>query len=194
VLGDAACDDVPSGVMTEAARRATVCRLCGGELWDVVGRGVHPLCADERELWWTAADIGAAARMIARRAEPRKPLPDKDSAESPNAAVNAVCSLLVGDPSNRRSLEEVVYAIVRSAADDIFWRTTANTMRPYIPHATNPAMIGATVRTLVQKGILSETGRYVRCTDRTAGNYGKPQKVYELNADLLERMMFGGDG
>lgn len=179
--------------MSETPRRATVCRICGGELWDVVGRGVHPLCADERELWWTAADIGAAVRVVARRAEARKPLPAEDSDESPNAAVDAVCALLVGDPSNRRSLEEVVYAIVRSAADDVLWRTTANTMRPYIPQATNPAMVGATTRTLVAKGVLTWTGRWVPCDDRTAGNYGKPQKVYELNADLLECLVFGED-
>ncbi|MEV6609917.1 hypothetical protein [Kutzneria sp. NPDC051319] len=177
--------------MTEV-RRATVCRVCGGELWDVVGRGVHPLCTDERELWWTAADIGAAVRVVARRAEARKPLPASKT-DPPNKAVDAVCALLVGDPSNRDSLEAVVSAVLRSAADDVFWRTTANTMRPYIPKSTNPAVVGATVKSLIGLGLLSDTGRYVECDDRTAGNHGKPQRVYEMNADLLEHMVFGED-
>lgn len=159
------------------ARRARVCRVCGYRLNDVSGRGVHPLCADESELWWSAEDLAEAGRMIARRAGAASP--------PPNHVVTAVAALVEGDAEHRDDVEVVVSAILRHAAQDPLWRTTANGWRPNLT-VKNPSVVGSTVRSLVAAGLLRPTGRYVRCTDVASGNGGKPQPVYEVDLSVLE--------
>ncbi|XVV06314.1 hypothetical protein ACQPW3_13360 [Actinosynnema sp. CA-248983] len=151
--------------------------MCGYRLNDVSGRGVHPLCADESELWWSAEDLAEAGRMIARRAGAASP--------PPNWVVTAVCGLIDGEPDNRDDVEAVVSAILRDAAADPLWRTTANGWRPDLT-TKNPSVVGSTVRSLVAARLLRPTGRYVRCTDVASGNGGKPQPVYEVDLSVLE--------
>lgn len=159
------------------ARRARVCRVCGYRLNDVSGRGVHPLCADPEEIWWTQHDLDQAARTIARRAVAQSP--------APNDVVAAVCSLIVIDPRNREHVEAVVSAILRDAATDPLWRTTANGWRPHLPSWIRPGVVGSTVQRLVAVGLLTPTGQYVRCSDTEARNGGKPQPVYEVDVTAL---------
>lgn len=166
---------------TQSTRRATVCRVCGYRLLDVSGRGVHPLCDTSDELWWTPMDTAEATRAIARRAIAASP--------APNDLVAAVCALLVIDPSNRDHVEAVVSAVIHSAANDSpLWRTTANSWRPLLPIWIRPALVGATVQRLVSLGLLRPTERWVRCDDIHSGNRGKPQRIYELDTELLDHI------
>ncbi|KJK46346.1 hypothetical protein UK23_23815 [Lentzea aerocolonigenes] len=160
------------------AHTARLCRVCGYSLNDVSGRGVHPLCADPEEIWWTRHDLDQAVRTIARRAIAQSP--------GRNDVVAAVCSLMVIDPSNRQHVEAVVSAILRDAGSDPLWRTTANGWRPYLPSWVRPGVVGATVQRLVAVKLLRPTGQYVRCSDTEARNGGKPQPVYAVDVTALE--------
>jgi hypothetical protein len=138
---------------------------------------VHPLCADPEEIWWTQHDLDQAARTITRRAIAQSP--------APNDVVAAVCSLIVIDPRNREHVDAVASAILRDAATDPLWRTTANGWRPHLPSWIRPGVVGSTVQRLVAVGLLTPTGRYVRCSDTEARNGGKPQPVYEVDITAL---------
>lgn len=135
------------------------------------------MCADPEEIWWTRHDLDQAARTIARRAIAKSP--------APNDVVAAVCSLMVIDPRNREHVEAVVSAILRDAATDPLWRTTANGWRPLLPSWVRPGVVGSTVHRLTAVKLLKPTGQYVRCSDTEARNGGKPQPVYEVDVTAL---------
>ncbi|MGI8310699.1 hypothetical protein [Saccharopolyspora hattusasensis] len=106
----------------------------------------------------------------------------------PNDMVAAVCALIAGDPRNHDHVEAVVSAVLRDAAGDSQWQTTANGWRPLLPSWIRPPTIGATVQRLVAIGMLRPTGRYSRCTDTRSGNRGKPQPVYAVDLGLLDSL------
>ncbi|MEO6082545.1 MAG: hypothetical protein ABIQ18_05495 [Umezawaea sp.] len=160
------------------ASSARLCRVCGYRLTEVSGRGVHPLCVDEDELWWSTHDLEAAVRSVAHQAASTR--------SASGDVVAAVCSLIAGDPRNHEHVRAVVSAILRDASEDPFWRTTANGWRPHLPAWLRPATVGATVQRLIAAGLLRPTGRYVRCTDTASGNRGKPQPVYEIDVTALD--------
>lgn len=97
----------------------------------------------------------------------------------------SLLALLVLDPRNSDHVRAVVSVIVLDAVGDSWRETTANRWRPVLPTWIKPAVVGATVQRLRAAGLLVPTGKYVKCTDRSAGNGGKPQPVYRLNLAAL---------
>ncbi|CRK55460.1 hypothetical protein [Alloactinosynnema sp. L-07] len=95
--------------------------------------------------------------------------------------VAGVAALLAVDPRNADHVQAVATVIVCDALADPFRETTANRWRPLLPPWVRPPVVGATVQRLLAAGVLVPTGRYVRCTDRTGRNRGKPQPVYSLD-------------
>jgi hypothetical protein len=106
----------------------------------------------------------------------------------------ALLALLVLDPRNTDHVRAVTSAIVIDAMGNARRETTANRWRPVLPTWINPAVVGATVQRLRAAGLLAPTGKYVKCTDRSAGNAGKPQPVYRLNLAALTEPTSVGPG
>lgn len=114
---------------------------------------------------------------VARRAPAVPPVPGDELA--------SLLALLVLDPRNTDHVRAVVSVIVLDAMGNSWRETTANRWRPVLPTWIKPATIGATVQRLRAAGLLVPTGKYAKCTDRSAGNGGKLQPVYRLNLAAL---------
>lgn len=106
----------------------------------------------------------------------------------------SLLALLVLDPRNADHVRAVVAVIVLDAMGNSWRETTANRWRPVLPTWIKPAVVGATVQRLRAAGLLVPTGKYVRCTDRAAGNVSKPQPVYRLNLVALTEPTSAGPG
>ncbi|MGH3762947.1 hypothetical protein [Actinophytocola sp.] len=106
----------------------------------------------------------------------------------------SLLALLVLDPRNTDHVRAVVSVIVLDAMGNSWRETTANRWRPVLPTWIRPAVVGATVQRLRAAGLLVPTGKYVKCTDRAAGNAGKPQPVYRLNLTALTEPTSAGPG
>lgn len=119
-----------------------------------------------------AALTGAAVELAADLV----PLP----LEYPDV-VSDIAALIAGDPRNHEHVQAVVAAIVDDALGDPFRETTANRWRTALPPWLRPAVIGATVRRLIEADVLVATGRYARNTDVAGRNRGKLQPIYALN-------------
>lgn len=110
------------------------------------------------------------------------------SSPAPNDMVASVCALITGDPRNADHVEAVVSAVLRSAASDPHWETTANGWRPLLPPWIRSATIGGTVQRLIAIGLLRPTGRFSRCSETRSRNRGKPQPVYAVDLAVLKSL------
>jgi hypothetical protein len=99
--------------------------------------------------------------------------------------IDSITALLTAEPRNAGNVRAVVTAIVATALGDPFREISANQWRPALPTWVRPPMIGATVRQLVNAGLLVTTGRYVRSTDTRGGNTNKFCPIYTLNLAAL---------
>ena len=99
--------------------------------------------------------------------------------------IDAIAALLTGDPRNEDHVRAVVTAIVATALADPFREVNANQWRPALPGWVRPPMVGATVRQLVNAGLLVTTDRHVRSTDRHGRNGNKLHPIYALNLAAL---------
>lgn len=99
--------------------------------------------------------------------------------------IDSITALLTTEPRNAGNVRAVVTAIVATALSDPFREINANQWRPALPTWVRPPMVGATVRQLVNAGLLVTTGRYVRSTDFRGGNTNKFCPIYALNLTAL---------
>ncbi|MFC0434544.1 hypothetical protein [Kutzneria buriramensis] len=93
--------------------------------------------------------------------------------------------MLTGDPRNEDHVRAVVTGIVTTALGDPFREVNANQWRTRLPGWVRPPMVGATVRQLVNAGLLVTTDRHVRSTDTHGRNGNKFCPIYALNLAAL---------
>ncbi len=73
-----------------------------------------------------------------------------------------------------------IVAAIRQAADDGGGRFNAGTVRPYLPKDHNPNRVGSIYSTLLDAGVIRDTGEAARSGDTKNRNGNRWVPVYEV--------------